>query len=86
MTGDGFGRKISLSSSGEIIAISSTGHDTNRGHVRVFDLSGPLSTEEITQSQFTIYPNPASTNVTIQLDQNSSLEKAIIYNNLGHNL
>ena len=82
-SGDASGVSVSLSSNGNIVAIGAPYNRDASGHARVFDLSALLSTEEVVQSQFTIYPNPATTTVTIQLDQNSSLEKATIYNSLG---
>lgn len=78
-----FGDAVSLSSDGSVVVIGGIGFEDSTGLVRVFDLSALLSIEEVTQSQFTIYPNPASTNVTIQLNPNSNLEKATIYNSLG---
>ncbi len=83
---DELGISVSLSSDGFILATGAIGNDingNNAGVVRVFDLSGILSIEEVIPSQFSIYPNPASTNVMIQLDPNSTLEKAIIYNSLA---
>ncbi len=81
------GMGLSLSSDSFTVAIGYSRNDgengENSGSARVFDISGVLSTKEVTQSQFTMYPNPASTNVTIQLDQNSNLENATIYNSLG---
>ncbi|WP_299675471.1 T9SS type A sorting domain-containing protein [uncultured Dokdonia sp.] len=83
---DTSGDSVSLSSDGTTVAIgapSNDGNGVNAGHVRVFNLSDVLSTEEVLQSQFSIYPNPTSTSVTIQIDQNNILEKVTIYNNLG---
>jgi hypothetical protein len=83
---DLFGRSVSLSDDGRIVAIGAPNNDGNgndSGHVRIFDLSDVLSTEEVSEVLFKIYPNPASTNVTIQLDQNSILKKSTIYNSLG---
>jgi hypothetical protein len=86
IAGDNSGISVSLSSDGSIVSIGAPQNDGNgesSGHVRVFDLSALLSTEENIIPLFSIYPNPASTNVTIQLDQNSVLEKSVIYNSLG---
>ncbi|WP_299675465.1 T9SS type A sorting domain-containing protein [uncultured Dokdonia sp.] len=80
------GISVSLSSDGSIVAIGALNNDGNgndSGHVRVFDLSSVLSIEEVSQSQFSIYPNPASTSVTIGLKQESSLQKITIYNSIG---
>ncbi len=84
--GDLFGRSVSLSDDGRILAVGAPDNDgngNNSGHVRLFDLSSVLSTEEIPEVSFKIYPNPATTNVTIQLDQNTILETTTIYTNLG---
>ena len=84
--GDLSGDTVSLSSNGTIVAISAEqndGNGNNSGHVRVFDLSDLLSTEEFTTSNFSLYPNPASTQVTIEIPQENTLEKVTVYNSLG---
>lgn len=84
--GDTFGRSVSLSSNGAIVAIGGDFNDdngNNSGHVRVFDLSDLLATEAFTSSTFSLYPNPASTQITIEVPQENDLEKVTIYNNLG---
>lgn len=84
--GDNFGESISLSSDGSIVAIGTginSGAFPNAGHVQVYDLSAILSTPENNTTQFNLYPNPASSQVTLQFQQNDLLEKVSIYNNLG---
>ena len=75
----------SLSSDGGIVAIGGYGNDDNglnSGHVRVYDLSAVLSTDKIIKNNFHIYPNPASKEFTIDIE-NLILEKVNIYNILG---
>ena len=84
--GDFFGGSVSLSSDGSILAVGDTrnnGNGNDSGHVRVFDLSALLSIEEFTQPTFSLFPNPASTQITIDIPQGTVLEKATIYNHLG---
>lgn len=84
-----FGIDISLSSNGDTVALGSflsDGNGASSGQVRVFDLSDLLSTEEFTSSTFSLYPNPATTQVTIEIPQESTLEKITIYNSLGQQI
>ncbi|MCH7524026.1 MAG: T9SS type A sorting domain-containing protein [Bacteroidetes bacterium] len=77
---------MSLSSDGSIVAIGATGNDGNgssSGHVRVYDLSALLSSDNFVLSQFNIYPNPVKEQFTIQLKQGLELQNVNIYNSLG---
>jgi Flp pilus assembly pilin Flp len=83
---DNSGRNVSLSANGNIVAIGSypnDGNGTDSGHVRVYNLSGVLSSNSIVQSNFFIYPNPSKGSINIALENNLQLEKVIIYNQLG---
>lgn len=83
---DNFGLSISLSADGNIVAVGSpfnSGNGQSSGHVRVFDLTEVLSTEEETLTSFKLYPNPTKNHVTIQLETGLFLETATIYNTLG---
>lgn len=42
-----------------------------------------LSVDEKNLSKFSLYPNPASTQITIKVEQNNILEKLSIYSSLG---
>ena len=84
-SGDDFGRAVSLSSNGNILGISSPFKDINsfnEGLVRVYDLSSVLSIEKNKISDFKIYPNPASKQIKIELN-NSELLRVSVFNNLG---
>ena len=84
--GDGSGLSINLSSDGNVLAIGApfnSGNGENSGHVRVFDISNVLSTKESTITNFTVFPNPANSTITISISDSDSLEQAIIYNSLG---
>ncbi|WP_296315400.1 T9SS type A sorting domain-containing protein [Winogradskyella sp. UBA3174] len=83
---DKSGTSVSLSSDGSIVVIGASSNNGNgmfSGHVRVYDLSAALSTEEQTELKFNFYPNPAKTQFTIQLENSIELENVIIYNTLG---
>ncbi len=85
-SGDLSGSSVSLSSDGSIVAIgaeSNGGNGVNSGHVRVFDLSSVLSSDEFVSSQFSFHPNPTKNKVTIELNQGVELQQINIYNNLG---
>ncbi|OBX21574.1 MULTISPECIES: T9SS type A sorting domain-containing protein [Bizionia] len=77
---DYLGERISLSVDGSIVAVSSPYYSS---HVRVFDLTEVLSTQEETLTSFKLYPNPTKNHVTIQLETGLILEIATIYNTLG---
>ena len=83
---DNSGRSVSLSSDGSLVAIGAAGNNdngTDSGHVRVFDLSGLLSTQESSLTTFSIYPNPAKETITLTLSEVNTLQKVTIYNSLG---
>ena len=83
---------VSLSSDGSKVATSAFGFDgntgpgTNLGHVRVYDLSALLSSDEFVLPQFSLYPNPAKDRVTIDLKAGLELQEILIYNNLGQQI
>lgn len=76
---------FSLSRDGNVLAIGSSYNETNKskGKIRVFDLSGILSSDSFVLANFSVYPNPASSMVTITLQEGLLLEKVNIYNTLG---
>lgn len=83
---DGSSWSISLSDDGSILAVGAPyniGVGTDSGHVRVYNLSPLLSSNEFVLSNFTLYPNPSSKDVFIQLQENLELEKVNIYDTLG---
>lgn len=84
--GDFSGSSVALSSNADVLAIGAPQNDENglsSGHVRIFDLTALLSTNEFSNSEFSLFPNPAKTEFSIQLDNNSILENINIYNTLG---
>jgi hypothetical protein len=88
MPGDQAGISVSLSSDGMIVAVGSNLSNGGKGNVRVFDLSNDfvLSLKESSvTSRFKLFPNPAPSNVTIELpeEQKVVLQKIILYNSLG---
>ena len=80
------GGAVSLSSDGSIVAIGAISNDGNgptSGHVRVFDMSSALSSNDLVFSKFSLFPNPTKNQFTIQLQGNLKLQKVNIYNSLG---
>ena len=80
------GYSVSLSSNGTTVAIGAYANDgsaSNAGSVRVYDLTAVLSSDNFVLSNFSVYPNPTSEQVTITLQENLQLEKVNIYNTLG---
>lgn len=81
------GMGLSVSSDNFTLAVGAASNDgengENSGSVRVFDISSILSTSEFDISVFNIYPNPASDQVIIDLQNENTLQKATIYNSLG---
>jgi Flp pilus assembly pilin Flp len=87
---DRSGSTVSLSSNGSVVAIGAplnAGNGTNSGQVRVYDLSAViaavLSSDSFVLANFSVYPNPASEFVKINLKEGLILEKVNIYNTLG---
>ena len=83
--GDGY-HNVNLSSNGNKIAIGSATNDGNgidTGHVRVYDLSALLSSDDFVLSQFSLFPNPAKNQFTISLIESIVLDHINIYNQLA---
>lgn len=77
---------ISLSSNGMTFALGQSQNSTSNyrtGAVKIYDLSAILKSDDYVQSTFLLYPNPVSEILTIQLPENTELQKAAIYNMLG---
>jgi len=86
MANDWSGWAVALSDDGSEVAIGAPYNDGNgngSGQVRVYDLSVALSTHDLSYSQFSVYPNPATNNINIELNNNSIFERANIYNVSG---
>lgn len=83
---DNLGIALSLFSDASTIAIGTPYNDGNgvdAGHVKVYDLSAVLSDKTLEESQFKLFPNPATHQFTIQLQEGLQLQKVNIYNVLG---
>src|SRR5690554_1082213 len=83
--GDNSGWSVSLFSDGKTVAIGAYRNSDNgnaAGHVRGYDISN-LSSNIFVLENFNIYPNPTSEVLNIKLENNLTLEKVTIYNNLG---
>lgn len=83
---DFFGESVALSNNGETLiigAVTQRNSDTKNGYAKIFDLSEVLSSDNFVQAHFTVYPNPVSEVLNIELDQALTLQKVVLYNNLG---
>tara|TARA_R110000850_G_scaffold277086_1_gene422373 strand:- start:105167 stop:106570 length:1404 start_codon:yes stop_codon:yes gene_type:complete len=80
-----FGASIALSSDGSTVVIGAPDNNENgnSGAVRVFDVSGILNTGDIYTNEFSIYPNPATDTIVIDLKNEMQLKEVNIYNALG---
>lgn len=86
---DFFGGSVSLSGNGTKLLIGATTMytvGTKKGYAKVYDLSGVLSSDKFTKANFTIYPNPATEVLNIELQNDATLENVTIYNNLGQKI
>jgi hypothetical protein len=80
---DYFGAAVEISGNGEVIIVGASRNDSYTGHARVFDLNTLLSNKEVNSNNFSLYPNPTKNNLTINLLNSDTLQKAVIYNSLG---
>jgi len=83
---DASGTSVSISSDGSIVAIGASaidGDGSRPGQVEVYNLAGLLNIDVFVMKNSSIYPNPASKEVTISLDEGLELEKVTIYTSLG---
>jgi len=86
---DYFGGSVSLSGNGDKLVIGATTQTpttTKIGYAKVYDLSGVLSSDKFTKANFTIYPNPATEVLNIELQDDAILENVTIYNNVGQKI
>ncbi len=86
VAGDSSGTSLSLSSDGTVLAIGSPNNDDNglnTGQVRVFNSSPALASNSFVLNNFSIFPNPVSNTVTIQLQNDLELQLVNFYNLLG---
>lgn len=83
---DRSGASTSLSADGRTLAVGAyrnNGGGTDSGHVRMYDLSGLLTSKSIEFFNFQLYPNPTVTSFTIELAKGVELKEVKIYNQLG---
>ncbi|WLD25104.1 T9SS type A sorting domain-containing protein [Flavobacterium dauae] len=82
------GWSVSLSANGNSLVISApfsinNSNNSNDGQIRVYDLSGILSSDTFVLENFNIYPNPTTDILTIELKENLTLEKVFVYDTAG---
>src|SRR5690606_26965806 len=85
-SGDESGISVSLSANGSVLAIGAHMNDDNAvdsGHTLIYNLSGILSSDTLVLENFNIYPNPTKDILNIELKENITLEKVLIYNTSG---
>ena len=84
---DQSGVGVSLSSDSGIVAVGGPNNDANgngSGHVRIFDISSiTLSVDDFELDGFSLYPNPTSGVLNINLQPSVILERINLYNNIG---
>jgi len=85
---DSFGTSVSLSSDGSKLAVGAPHSVENlanfdAGYARVYDLSTVLSINDFDLCNFSVYPNPVTDKLTLDLKENIALENVTIYNTLG---
>lgn len=84
---DRFGKSISLSADGSIVAIGAYLNDsngTNSGHTRIFTNSNLANLQDNNFiNNFYLYPNPCNNYTTINLNKTHNNIKIEIYNTLG---
>lgn len=87
IAGDQAGISVSLSSDGTMVAVGSNLSKAGKGEVRIFDLNSEfiLSVKEAITSRFSLFPNPAPSQVTVVLpqEQEIAIQEISIYNSLG---
>lgn len=86
---DYFGENVSISDNGDKLIVGATTPTTTNlknGYAKVYDLSGVLSSDKFTKASFTIYPNPATEVLNIELQNDETLKNVTIYNNLGQKI
>lgn len=82
------GHSLALSSNGKVgpKPAENTSNEQSKGpsgEVRVYDISGILSSDTFVLENFKIYPNPATDILNIELENSLVLEKVLIYNTTG---
>lgn len=80
------GSSLALRSNGKVGPKPAAGSNEGKGPsagVRVYDISGILSSDTFVLENFNIYPNPTTDILNIELKENLSLEKVLIYNTSG---
>lgn len=82
---DYFGGSVSISGDGTKLVVGAITSYTSakKGYAKVYDISGALSSDKFIKANFTIYPNPATEVLNIELQNDATLKNVTIYNNLG---
>lgn len=94
--GDYSGFGLALSADGTNLVIGSPKLDSTSGssaknqvnsigtsHIRVYDISGILSTNIFVSESFDVFPNPVSDVLNIRMKNDLTINNVIIYNNAG---
>jgi hypothetical protein len=86
VAGDTFGRSVSLSSDGSILAVGAYLNDdngTNSGHVRIYNIATLSITTNSFGPQFKAYPNPSNGSTNIELGSSFQDVNISIFDLLG---
>jgi len=85
---DQSGSSVSLSSDGNVVAIGAYRNDANgidSGHVRLYDLTTTLSSDDFVLNEINIYPNPVTDVIRLNLNSaDYTIYYMNLYNYLGH--
>lgn len=83
---DLFGSSVALSADGTVVACGAPQNSSSgfySGQVRVYDVSGVLASDAHVKAGFTVYPNPSTDFVTVQLDEGLLLQRVHVYTTTG---
>ncbi len=83
LSGDGTTLAIGIPNNNTLSSKNNMAKGTFPGSVQVFNLSGILSSDSFVLENFNIYPNPTTDILNIELKENLTLEKVLIYNTTG---
>lgn len=80
------GSGVAISGDGNTVATGAmynADNGVNAGQAKVFDISSLLTSDDFVFRNFSVFPNPASGNVSVTFQNGLELEELTLYNNLG---
>lgn len=76
------GYDISLTGSGDYLAVGVPNANSYSGIVKIYEVTSVLSSDNFAKDNFTLYPNPAQSTITLS-NNNAKIENIKIYNSIG---